>query len=411
MTEHSSGKNQIAWINGTLATMNPAIDNEYGLLEDHALITEDEHIVNIRPQSGMKVSEFGEIVDLKGALVTPGFIDCHTHLVFGGDRAGEWEERLNGVAYADIAARGGGINHTVRSTREADLETLFERARKRLEPMMGEGVTTVEVKSGYGLDLENERKLLTVARALADNYPVDISPTLLAAHSVPPEFTGRADDYMKEICLRIMPELWSEDLFETVDIFSENIAFNHAQTETLFRAADELGIPVKAHAEQMSNIGASALVARHHGRSVDHIEHLDEESIKALKESGTVAALLPMAFYFLKDAKVPPVALLRQYGVPMAVATDYNPGTSPFTSIRQAMSMACTLFGLTPAEALAGVTRHAARALGREKHQGQLRTGFQANFAVWDVRRPVEIFYELGYNPLIDRVFNGQPAV
>jgi imidazolonepropionase len=267
------------------------------------------------------------------------------------------------------------------------------------------------VKSGYGLNLDSERKLLTVARALAENYAVDVSPTLLAAHSVPPEYAGRADDYMEEICSRIMPALWDEELFEAVDVFSENIAFDRAQTEKLFRAAEALGIPVKAHAEQMSNIGASALVARHRGLSADHVERLDEGSVKALGDSGAVAVLLPTAFYFLRDTQAPPVALLRQYGVPMAVATDYNPGTSPFTSIRQAMNMACTLFGLTPAEALAGVTRHAAQALGREKHQGQLRIGYEANFAVWDVRRPVEIFYELGYNPLVDRIFDGRPAL
>lgn len=396
------------WINARLATMNPEIDEHYGLLEDHAIVTSGPEIVDIIPQHDIKINSGDSVMDLGGALVTPGLIDCHTHLIFGGDRAAEWEMRLTGVPYAEIAANGGGINSTVKATREADFETLYDATAERLEALMDEGVTTVEIKSGYGLSLEAERKVLQVVAALQEDTMVDISPTLLAAHSVPPEFKGRPDDYIEEICANILPALYEEGLFEAVDIFIENIAFNCAQAEKLFKAAKARNIPIKAHAEQMSNIGGSALVARFGGLSTDHIERLDEEAIAAMKQSGTVAVLLPSAYYFLKDTHKPPIDLLRQHKVNMAVSTDFNPGTSPFASPRLSMNMACTLFGLTPAEALAGMTRNAAKALGREGEQGQIRPGFQANFAIWAVERPVEIFYEIGRNPLIGRVFLGE---
>lgn len=400
-------RGKIAWINGTLATMDPSIDDSYGLLSDHVIITNGEKIISIQPQGEVDLRE-AKVIDLKKALVTPGFIDCHTHLVYGGNRAAEWEMRLNGVSYTEIAQKGGGIKSTVAATRAASFDDLYQHSLKRLEVMMAEGVTTVEAKSGYGLDLPNEKKLLEVVAALKANVAMDFSPTLLAAHSVPPEYAGRADDYVDHIIDRIMPELWQAGLFETLDVWVENIGFNIEQSERLFRAASQLGISVKAHSEQLSNIGGSGLVARYDGLSTDHIEHLDEESIRLMSRARTVAVLLPMAFYFLKDTKVPPVDLLRKYNVPMAVSTDFNPGTSPFSSIRQAMNMASTLFGLTPAEVLAGVTRHAAQALGRENCQGQLKANFQANLAIWAVERPVEIFYELGYNPLIGRVYKGK---
>ena len=397
-----------AWLAKTIATMDPGVDDQYGLLHNQAIITEGPIIKAVVPAD--KVGEHvrgGEVHSFQDDLVTPGFIDCHTHLVYGGDRAAEWEERLNGVSYTEIAQRGGGIKSTVAATRAATFEQLYEHSLKRLKAMMAEGVTTAEVKSGYGLDVASEKKLLEVAAALKKKNEVDLSPTLLAAHSLPLEYAGRPDEYIDLIINEMMPEFWQQGLFEAVDVWTENIGFNLEQTDRLFMAASKLGIPVKAHSEQLSNIGGSGLVARYDGLSTDHIEHLDEESIRLLSRARTVATLLPMAFYFLKDTKVPPVDLLRKYRVPMAVSTDFNPGTSPFSSIRQAMNMACTLFGLTPLEAMAGVTRNAAQALGRENRQGRIKPGFEANFAVWEVERPVEIFYELGYNPLKYRIFNG----
>jgi len=396
-----------AWTNGLLATMDPEVDDQYGILPHHSLLTQGARIIGIAPTRGLDLADFDEVVDLNRALVTPGLVDCHTHLVFGGDRAGDWEMRLNGFSYAQVAAQGGGINLTVTATRQTSFDDLYRASRHRLEAMMAEGVTLVEAKSGYGLELEAERKLLEVVRGLDEYLEVDLVPTLLAAHSLPPEFVGRPDDYIEEICRHIMPKLWREGLFEAVDIFVENMAFNLDQARRLFRAAAELGIPVKAHAEQMSAMGAGRLVAEFGGLSADHLEYLDEDGVLAMSGQGVVAVLLPQAFYFLRDAKVPPIDLMRRHGVPLAVATDFNPGTSPFASIRQAMNMACTLFGLTPAEALAGVTRQAARALGRGHSHGQLKSGYKADFAVWEVKRPVEIFYELSASPLVDRVFNG----
>ncbi len=400
--------NDIVWHNGVLATMDLSIDDQYGLLNNHSLVTRDNKIVAILPEHQLNLSRHAHVVDLKGALLAPGFVDCHTHLVFGGDRAQEWEQRLNGVPYVTIAEQGGGINATVNATRRSSVEELYDMASQRLTALEQEGVTTLEAKSGYGLDLDNERKQLEIARKLAKNHPVEIVSTLLSAHTIPPEYKGRADEYIDHICQNIMPTLWREGLFEAVDVFCESVGFTLAQSRKLFEAAKQLGIPVKGHMEQLSNLGGSALVAEFNGLSVDHIEHLDEAAIQALAKHRTVAVLLPMAFYFLKDTKIPPIELLRQYKVPMAVSTDFNPGTSPFASIRMAMNMACTLFGLTPAEAFAGATRNAAQALGKENVCGQLKAGYLANFVVWDVKAPVEILYELGRNPLITRVFNGK---
>lgn len=397
-----------AYINGLLATMNPSVDDQYGLIENHALTTEGEKITALIPGSDIKLSDYDEVIDLKGMLMTPGLIDCHTHLVFGGKRADEWEKRLNGVSYAEIAAAGGGIKATMGATRAASFEDLYDISAKRLRSMADNGVTTMEAKSGYGLNYEAEKKMLSVIKALKEKEPMDISPTLLAAHSVPPEYKDRPDDYMDFIIDKMLPDFWRDGLFEAVDVFVEHLAFNLKQGERLFESASGLGIPVKAHSEQMSNMGASGLVAKYNGLSTDHIEYLDEAAIIQMSRTRTVATLLPLAFYFLNDTNSPPINLLRKHKVPMAVSTDFNPGTSPFTSIRQALNAACTLFKLTPAEAFAGVTRNAAQALNRKNTHGQLKPGYVANMAVWEVKRPVEIFYELSYNPLLRRIFLGR---
>ncbi|MBB1200071.1 imidazolonepropionase [Enterobacteriaceae bacterium 89] len=397
----------VIWHNARIATFDPSRPEAYGLVEHHALIVRDGVIEAVVPEETL-TSEKGRRIDLQGRLVTPGLIDCHTHLVFGGSRAQEWEQRLNGVSYQTISANGGGINSTVQATRQASEAQLLKIAQQRLERLMREGVTTIEIKSGYGLNVDNERKMLRVVQQLAEHNTVEISPTLLAAHAVPAEFKGRADEYISLICEQLLPELWQEGLFEAVDAFCENVGFSPEQTERVFAAAQCLGIPVKGHVEQLSSLGGAELVSRYHGLSADHIEYLSSEGVAAMADSGTVAVLLPGAFYFLNETQKPPVAELRRLGVPMAVATDYNPGTSPFASLHLAMNMACVKFGLTPEEAWNGVTRHAARALGREKTHGQLAAGFVADFAIWDAEHPVEMVYEPGRNPLWKRVFRGE---
>ncbi|MQL47630.1 imidazolonepropionase [Photorhabdus khanii] len=396
----------VIWRNARLATMDPSINAAYGLLKEHDLLVRNDKILAILPTATLQTSRC-QVIDAQQRLITPGLIDCHTHLVFGGNRAYEWEQRLNGMSYAELSAQGGGINATVSATRTSSLEQLEHSAQQRLAAFMAEGVTTIEIKSGYGLNLENEEKLLQVAQNLAQHNPIEISPTLLAAHTCPPEYKHNPDAYINLICEVILPQLWKKKLFEAVDVFCESVGFNLAQTERLFQEAERWNIPVKGHVEQLSNLGGSELVARYHGLSVDHIEYLDQAGVEALSRSGTVAVLLPGAFYFLQETQRPPIDLLRQFNVPIAISTDFNPGTSPFASLRMAMNMACIQFGLTPEEAWLGVTRHAARALGREKHHGQLRAGAYADFIVWDAENPVDIFYEFGHNPLNIRVFRG----
>lgn len=405
MSEQASS--DVIWHNARLATFDPQQPQPYGLLDDHAIVVRAGRIMAIVPESSL-TTHSGKRIDLQGRLVTPGLIDCHTHLVFGGSRAAEWEQRLNGVSYQTISANGGGINATVQATRAASEQALTRLAQERLDRLMAEGVTTVEIKSGYGLDLANESKMLRVAQQLAQANAVEISPTLLAAHAVPTEYKGRANDYITLVCEEIMPTLWQEGLFETVDAFCENVGFTPEQTERVFCAAQVLNIPVKGHVEQLSSLGGAQLVSQYQGRSADHIEYLTQAGVEAMADSGTVAVLLPGAFYFLNETQKPPVEALRRYGVPMAVATDYNPGTSPFTSLHMAMNMACVKFGLTPEEAWTGVTRHAARALGRQHSHGQLTAGFVADFAIWDAHHPVEMVYEPGRNPLWQRVFRGE---
>ncbi|WP_165464787.1 imidazolonepropionase [Enterobacter cloacae] len=399
----------VIWRNARLATLATGQPEPYGLKEQHALVVRGQTILAVIPESEIP-SGHRQCVDLDGRLVTPGLIDCHTHLVFGGDRAAEWEQRLNGVSYQTISAQGGGINATVTATRNSSPEMLLALAQRRLQRLMNEGVTTIEIKSGYGLNAEAEEKMLLVARQLSLNNLIDISPTLLAAHAIPAEYRQDPEAYLTLVCEQIMPTLWQQELFEAVDVFCENVGFTPAQTERLFRAAAALGIPVKGHVEQLSNLGGAALVSQYKGLSADHTEYLDDAGIKAMAQSGTVAVLLPGAFYFLQERQRPPVAKLREQGVPMAVATDYNPGTSPFASLHLAMNMACVQFGLTPEEAWAGVTRHAAQALGRGATHGQLKPGYVADFVVWEANHPVEMVYEPGRNPLYQRVFRGQVA-
>ncbi|EHL82764.1 imidazolonepropionase [Citrobacter portucalensis] len=399
----------VIWRNVRLATMDPERGTPYGLLDGHALIVRQGKIRDIVPESSLYLTH-DNTFDMQGRLITPGLIDCHTHLVFGGNRAGEWEQRLNGVSYQQISAQGGGINATVSATRSATDEQLLHVAHQRMEQLIKEGVTLLEIKSGYGLDLPTEEKILRVVAALAAENIVEISPTLLAAHATPAEYRDDPDGYITLVCETILPQLWEQGLFETVDLFCESVGFSLAQSERVFQAAQALDIPIKGHVEQLSLLGGAQLVSRYQGLSADHIEYLDEAGVAAMSQSGTVGVLLPGAFYFLKEEQRPPVALLRQYQVPMAVATDFNPGTSPFISLHWAMNMACVQFGLTPEEAWAGVTRHAARALGRHATHGQLKAGFVADFVVWDATLPVEILYEPGRNPLYQRVFKGQIA-
>ena len=314
----------VIWRNVRLATMDPERGTPYGLVDGHALIVRQGKIRDIVPESSLYLTH-DNTFDMQGRLITPGLIDCHTHLVFGGNRAGEWEQRLNGVSYQQISAEGGGINATVSATRSATDEQLLHVAHQRMEQLIKEGVTLLEIKSGYGLDLQTEEKILRVAAALAAENIVEISPTLLAAHATPAEYRDDPDGYITLVCETILPQLWGQGLFETVDLFCESVGFSLAQSERVFQAAQALGIPIKGHVEQLSLLGGAQLVSRYHGLSADHIEYLDEAGVAAMSQSGTVGVLLPGAFYFLKEQQRPPVALLRQYQVPMAVATDFNP--------------------------------------------------------------------------------------
>ena len=337
--------------------------------------------------------------DAGGRWITPGLVDCHTHLVFAGQRADEFAMHLQGASYEEIARRGGGIVSTVRATRVVSEEELYEASAPRLEALLAEGVTAVEIKSGYGLDLATERKQLRVARQLGERYPVSVYTTFLGAHAIPPEYAGRSDAYIDHVIETMLPSLTAEGLVDAVDVFCDRIGFTVAQTERVFGAALNLGLPVKIHAEQLSNCGAAHLATRYQALSADHLEHLDEAGVVAMSEAGTVAVLLPGAFYFLRETKLPPLELLRRYEVPIALATDANPGSSPTTSLLLMLNLACTLFRMTVAEALSGVTRHAARALGQAHRHGVLEAGRDADFVVWDIESPAELAYWFGRNP------------
>ncbi|MBK3396853.1 MULTISPECIES: imidazolonepropionase [Methylobacterium] len=393
------------WRNVRLATFAPGLPG-IGAVERGALAVRDGRILYAGPEAGLPGAALAgaEVVDGEGRWITPGLIDCHTHLVWAGDRAHEFELRLAGASYEEVARAGGGIVSSVAALRKASEDDLVRETLPRLDALIAEGVTTVEVKSGYGLDLASERKTLRAARRLAGMRPVSIRTTFLGAHALPPEARGDKDAFIAEVADTMLPALAAEGLVDAVDAFCEGIAFSPDQVARVFARAESLGLPVKLHADQLSNLGGAALAARHGALSADHLEHTDEAGAAAMAKSGTVAVLLPGAYYFIRETKLPPVGLFRQHGVPMAVATDANPGTSPLTSLLLAMNMAATLFRLTVDECLAGVTREAARALGLLSEVGTLEAGKRADLAVWSVERPAELVYRMGFNPLHARI-------
>jgi imidazolonepropionase len=392
------------WRNARLVTL---AGNGWCTIDQGAMVVDGAQLRWVGNDSALPRSlQVDDEHDLEGALVTPGLVDCHTHLVYGGNRAREFELRLQGASYEAIARAGGGIRSTVASTRSASDEALFQGAAQRARALMAEGVTTLEVKSGYGLSLEQEARCLRVARRLGRELPVAIRTTSLAAHALPPEFDGRADDYIDAVC-RWLPEWHAEQLIDAVDAFCERIAFSPTQTQRVFDAARALGLPVKLHAEQLSDQGGAALAANNGALSCDHLEWLSDAGVQAMAAAGTVAVLLPGAFYFLRETKLPPVQALRDAGVPIAIATDHNPGSSPGLSLLLMLNMACTLFRLTPEEALRGATAHGARALGLSD-RGTLAPGRRADFAVWALEQPNELAYHFGHNPCRRMVMGGK---
>ncbi len=397
------------WLECHLATM--ADKEGYGIIKDGAVAVDKGRIIWIGPVGRLPADAAGKaknIQRLNGAWVTPGLIDCHTHLVYAGNRSNEFEMRLNGASYQEIAEAGGGILSTVNAVRKAGEEALFDQSLPRLKMMMASGVTTLEIKSGYGLDTKNEMKMLRVIRRLGQELPIDVRATFLGAHALPPEFKGRPDDYIRLIVGEMIPEVAKQKLAESVDVFCETMAFTPAQTERVFKAAADRGLNIKLHAEQLSDLKGAVLAARYHALSVDHLEYLDPVDAPALAHAGCAAVLLPGAFYFLSETCKPPINALRHAGVPMAVSTDSNPGTSPCLSLPAMMNMGCVLFRLTPAEALAGVTKHAARALGLHDEIGTLACGKTADFAIWQIGAPADLSYYLGGNPLRATVKGGQ---
>lgn len=396
------------WLDAKLATF--AGSAPYGAIENAALAVYEDKIVWIGQQSNLpaKPEQLAQqVFSANGRWITPGLIDCHTHLIYAGNRAQEFELRLQGASYAEIAQAGGGIRSTVAATRAADFLQLYQQSAKRLEFLLVEGVTTLEIKSGYGLDLETELKILQVAKKLEYDYPITIRSTFLGAHALPEEYAGKPDEYIDFVCNEVMPQIAKEKLADAVDVFCENIGFTLQQTETVFRRAKELDLAVKLHADQLSDGNGAALAAKYQALSADHIEYTSVAGVKAMAQAGTVAVLLPAAFYFLREKTLPPIELLRQHKVPIAIATDCNPGTSPTTSLLLMLNMACTLFRLTPEEALSGITKNAARALGLAETHGTLEVGKVADFIIWDIDHPAELAYAIGFNPCMGIVKAG----
>lgn len=389
------------WINARLATMAGSVP--YGLLENGAVAAKDGKICWVGPAGD--APEAAQTTDCEGRLITPGLVDCHTHLVYAGNRIGEWEMRLNGASYEEVARAGGGIVSTVKGVRGASEEQLVAETLPRLDGLIGEGVTTIEIKSGYGLSVQDEAKMLSAARQLPGKREVTVRTSFLGAHAMPPGETDK-DAYIEDVCENQLPHVAREGLADAVDGFCEGIAFSAEQMDRVFTAATALGLPVKLHAEQLSNLGGAAMAARHGALSADHLEYLDEAGVVAMAEAGTVAVLLPGAFYFIKETQAPPVDLLRKHNVPIAVATDCNPGSSPLNSLLMTMNMTCTLFELTPEEALAGATREGARALGMQDEVGTLEPGKWCDLAIWNVEEPAALAYAMGFNPLHVRVWH-----
>jgi imidazolonepropionase len=395
------------WHRCRLATLAPQREG-LGIVEDGLIAARDGIIVYAGPRADAPAGlDAPEQTDCAGRWITPGLIDCHTHLVYGGNRAEEFELRLAGASYEEIARRGGGIVSTVKATRLASEDELVSAAQRRLDTLLAEGVTTIEIKSGYGLELATERRQLRAARQLARDNPITVRTSFLGAHALPPERAGDSKAYIAEIC-EMIPALAAEGLVDAVDAFCEKIAFSVEETAQVFARAREYNLPVKLHADQLSNLGGAALAARFGALSADHLEYADEEGVAAMAQAGTIAVVLPGAFYFLRERQAPPIELMRKHRVPIALATDSNPGSSPLTSLLLTMNMAATLFRLTVDECLAAVTREAARALGLFGETGSLEAGKRCDLAIWDVERPAELVYRMGFNPLHARVWRGQ---
>lgn len=395
------------WTGARIATLDPGRPG-LGVIEDGAVAVQEGRIAWVGPVAEMPALDAAERIDLAGRWITPGLVDCHTHLVYGGNRAHEFELRLQGASYEEIARAGGGIVSTVKATRAATEDQLVASALPRLDALIAEGVTTIEIKSGYGLELETEARQLRAARKLAAHRPISVATTFLGAHALPPEADGDNDQYIARLCGQMLPAIAREGLADAVDAFMEGIAFSGAQTARVFEVAKRLGLPVKLHADQLSNLGGANLAARYDALSADHLEFTDETGAAAMASSGTVAVLLPGAFYFIRETHKPPVDLFRKHGVRIAIATDCNPGSSPLTSLLLVMNMAATLFRLTVDEIIAGVTREAARALGRLGETGTLEAGKWCDLAIWDVERLAELPYRMGLNPLHVRVWRGR---
>ncbi len=400
------------WMNARLATMTPG-GAPYGAIADGALGARDGTIAWVGERAHLPAAPerlAARVIDAGGCLITPGLVDPHTHVVFGGDRVGDFERRVAGESYVAAAGAGSGIAHTVAMTRAADEETLFRDAARRVRTMMANGTTTVEIKSGYGLDVETELRLLRVARRLGSELGISVRTTYLGAHVVPPEYADRRDEYLALVCDVMLPRVAREGLADAVDVFCDTIAFSHAESGRVLDAARRLGLAVKVHADQIADTGAAALAAQHAALSADHLEHTDEAGVEALARAGTVAVLLPGAYHYLRETVKPPVALLRAYGIPMALATDCNPGTSPVLALPAVMNLACVLFGFTPEESVAAATRNAARALGLAD-RGELRAGARCDLALWDAGSPAELCYWLGASPCAGIVIGGEPRM